>query len=145
MTANAESGRVGPPERLIVLYDADCGVCTFTADRLRRWDRRGRLEILPLQAAVADPRPILRAVAAGHPLHDELHVLDPWTGAVRSGGSAVLEITARLPGGRIPAALGRIPPAAWAIGIGYGLVARNRQAISRALRLDVVCHVPEPI
>lgn len=129
-------------ERLLVLYDRDCGICTASAVRLRRWDRSGRLELLALQDAAADVRPAVSAVAAAHPLHDELHVLEPDTGALRSGGAAVLEIASRLPGGRLPAALGRVPPIAWLIGLGYGLIARNRRAISRALRLETVCAVP---
>lgn len=134
---------VGPvTDRLLVLFDRDCGICTASADRLRRWDRRERLELLALQAAAGDERPLVRETAAGHPLHDELHVLDLATGTVRSGGRAVLEIAGQLPGGRLPALLGRLPPAAWVIGLGYALVARNRRAISRALRLDTVCAVP---
>ncbi|MBI2777090.1 MAG: DUF393 domain-containing protein [Chloroflexi bacterium] len=128
--------------RLLVLFDADCGICTLTARQLRRWDRAGRLELLSLQQAALDDRPLVHDTAAGHPLHDELHVLDPASGRVVSGGAAVLEIVARLPGGRVPALLGRLPPAAWAIGVGYALVARNRRAISRALRLETACAVP---
>ncbi len=128
--------------RLLVLYDRDCGICTTTVRHLRRWDRKGWLEILALQDAATDERGIVREVAAGHPLHDELHVLDPGTGVVRSGGRAVLEIASRLPGGRIPAAIGRLPPAAWVIGLGYAVVARNRRAISRALQLDTICEIP---
>ncbi|HEX5589317.1 MAG TPA: DUF393 domain-containing protein [Candidatus Limnocylindrales bacterium] len=128
-------------DRLLVLFDRDCGICAATARRLHRWDRDGRLELRALQDAATDDRPLVRAVAAGHPLHDELHVLDPATGRVRSGGAAVLEIAGRLPGGRLPAVLARVPPAAWAIGLGYALVARNRHAISRALRLDGACRV----
>jgi predicted DCC family thiol-disulfide oxidoreductase YuxK len=130
-------------DRLLVLFDRDCGICLAAAARLRRWDRHGRLELLELQAAPNDPRAQVRAVAAGHPLHDELHVLDPASGSVTSGGRAILQIAERLPGGAVPAALGRIPPASWAIGLGYALVARNRRAISRALRLDAACAVPE--
>jgi predicted DCC family thiol-disulfide oxidoreductase YuxK len=128
--------------RLIVLYDADCGICTLTARYLERWDRQDRLEALPLQAAASDPRPAIRSAAASHPLHDELHVVDEETGELRSGGSAVLEIVGRLPNGRVPTLLGRLPPAAWVVGLGYGLVARNRMAISRALRLQLICRVP---
>ncbi|MEO7664115.1 MAG: DCC1-like thiol-disulfide oxidoreductase family protein, partial [Candidatus Limnocylindrales bacterium] len=97
-----------------------------------------------VQQAAIDERALVRAVAAGHSLHDELHVLDLASGRVMSGGAAVLEITTCLPGGRVPALLGRIPPAAWAIGVGYALVARNRRAISRALRLETVCRLPQP-
>ena len=132
----------GVTDRLLVLFDRDCGICVATADRLRRWDREDRLELLALQEAAGDARPLVRAVVAGHSLHAELHALDPSSGAVRSGGRAVLEIASRLPGGRVPALLGRIPPAAWVIGVVYALVARNRRAISRALRLDTVCVVP---
>ena len=67
---------------------------------------------------------------------------DPETGIVVSGGSAVLEIVARLPSGRFPAAIGGLWPIRSAICVGYALVARNRRAISRALRLDTVCEVP---
>lgn len=129
-------------DRLLVLYDRDCGICLASAARLGRWDREDRLELLALQAAVADARPRVRGVATGHSLHAELHVVDPSTGEVRSGGRAVLEIASRLAGGRIPALLGRLPPAVWVIGMVYALVARNRRAISRALRLDTVCAVP---
>ncbi|TAK01593.1 MAG: DUF393 domain-containing protein [Chloroflexota bacterium] len=131
----------GPPGELLVLYDADCGICTATANRLRRWDRRGSLELLALQSATADARQLVRDIAVGHPLHDELHVVDAATGVVRSGGAAFVEIVGRLPGGRIPSLVGRLPPVAWLIGIGYGLVAGNRRAISRALRFEAACRV----
>ena len=143
MTPGTGGAATGWPDRLIVLFDGDCGICTLTVDHLRRWDRHGRLEFVALQAAVADPRPVIRSAAATHPLHDELHVLDPDSGVLRSGGSAFLEIAGRLPGGRLPAAMGRLIPAVWVIGLLYALVARNRRAISRALRLEVVCQLPE--
>lgn len=128
--------------RLVVLYDLDCGLCIATADRLRRWDRGGRLELLPLQGAAGSDRPVLERVAADHALHAELHVVNEATGVVRSGGRAFLTILAALPGGRVPAALVGLPPFAWAVGLGYALVARNRRAIGRALRLEQICEVP---
>lgn len=140
--ADRHPGNPDAADRLLVLYDRDCGICVASVARLRRWDRESRLELLALQEAASDERPIVRDVAAGHPLHDELHVLDPGTGLVRSGGRAVLEIAARLPGGRLPATFAGIAPAAWALGVGYALVARNREAISRALRLDTFCRMP---
>jgi predicted DCC family thiol-disulfide oxidoreductase YuxK len=126
---------------LVVLYDRDCGLCVATARRLGRRDRAGRLELLPLQAAAASGRPVLERVAAGHDLHAELHVVDEATGSVRSGGAALAEIVGRLPGGRPVAALVRVPPLAWLLGLGYALVARNRHAIGRALRLEGSCPV----
>jgi predicted DCC family thiol-disulfide oxidoreductase YuxK len=130
--------------RLIVLFDRDCGICVVAARRLGRWDRHRALELVGLQDAAADERELVRDTAASHPLHAELHVLDPASGVVRAGGMAMLEIVGRLPGGRVPAALGRLAPAAWAIGVGYALVARNRGAIGRALRLEARCAVPSP-
>lgn len=131
--------------QLLVLFDADCGICGRTADQLRRWDRDRRLEVIPLQAAEADTRPLIRSVAASHALHDELHVVDLADGSVRAGGKAVIEIIRRLPGGRWPAAMAALPPATWAIGLGYTLVAGNRMAISRALGLRQACAAPHQV
>jgi predicted DCC family thiol-disulfide oxidoreductase YuxK len=126
-------------DRLLVLFDRDCGICAATAMKLRQWDRDGRLELLALQQAALDERAIVRRIAATHALHAELHVVDPRTGLIRSGGRAFLEIASRLPGGRVPAAFAGLPPASWAIGLGYALVSRNRRAISRAFRFENAC------
>lgn len=133
----AESGR------LLVLFDRDCGLCTATANRLRRWDRDSQLELVPLQA-VATMGPLVAAAVARRPLGDALHVVDLGTGEVRSGGRAARAIVARLPGGRIPAALAAVPPVSWVVDLGYRLVARNRRRIGRWLRLEgPVCAVPQ--
>ena len=34
-----------------IAYDEDCGACRWTAERLRRWDRAGRLAFVPIQDA----------------------------------------------------------------------------------------------
>lgn len=128
--------------RLVVLYDSDCGLCVATAGALVRHDPAGALELLPLQRARASGRPILERIAATHDLHAELHVVDEASGRVRSGGAALAEILGRLPRGRWPAALLRRAPLAWLLGLGYALVARNRRAIGRALRLEGSCRVP---
>jgi predicted DCC family thiol-disulfide oxidoreductase YuxK len=45
-------------EHLTLEYDEDCGFCRWSAERLRRWDRRGRLTFAPIQSAViADAAP----------------------------------------------------------------------------------------
>src|SRR5687768_4814558 len=80
--AYASSG--GP--RLVVMYDRDCGLCTATAKRLRRWDRHGRLELLPLQDAAVSDRPAVAETARTHPVLAELHVLDEASGRVDAGG-----------------------------------------------------------
>ena len=122
--------------RLVVLYDRDCGVCAFSARRLRRWDRAGRLELLPLQAAAGSGRPELERAARERPLIDALHVVDERTGRVRAGGDAVLSIASVLPGGALVRPIAAIPPFRWAVGAAYDLVARNRDRIGRWLGLE---------
>jgi predicted DCC family thiol-disulfide oxidoreductase YuxK len=129
--------------RLVVLYDRDCGLCTATARQLRRWDRHGRLELVPLQDADVPDRPALADAVRGLPLSAAIHVLDEETGAVSAGGDATLAIGRALPGGRIVRVLGAIPPVRWAVALGYGVVARHRHLIGRWLRLEgPACDVP---
>ena len=35
---------------ITVLYDEDCGFCRWSADKLRRWDTRGRLTFAAIQS-----------------------------------------------------------------------------------------------
>jgi predicted DCC family thiol-disulfide oxidoreductase YuxK len=134
---------VAGDDRLVVLYDRDCGICTATARALQRWDRRRRLGLLPLQEAAASDRPSIVAAARDLPLSAALHVVDEASGAVMAGGDAALAIAAVLPGGFIVRPLAAIPPFRWVVGIGYGLVARHRRRIGRWLRLEgPVCDVP---
>jgi predicted DCC family thiol-disulfide oxidoreductase YuxK len=134
----------GREARLVVLYDLDCGVCVAVAGWLTQRDLDGRLELLPLQRAASSGRPVLERIATSHDLHAELHVVDEASGRIQAGGRAMTEILGRLPGGRLIAAIGRLPLFAWLIGLGYALVARNRRAISRALRLERACVIPRP-
>ena len=138
-----ERARPGGPE-LVVLYDRDCGLCTATARRLRRWDRYGRLELLPLQDADVSDRPTLAETVRGLPLTAALHVVDERTSDVRAGGDAILAILAAMPGGVAARVLRTIPPVRWIVGLGYDAVARNRHRIGRWLRLEgPACDVPQ--
>lgn len=129
--------------RLAILYDRDCGLCAATARRLRRWDRNDRLQLVPLQEVDSMASPDVASLVAGRPLESALHVVDPATGRVSSGGDGVLEIARRLPGGRAAALAEAVPPARWAVRLGYDLVARNRHRIGRLLRLEgPACDVP---
>lgn len=123
-------------DRLVVLYDRDCGLCLAAAQILVRWDRRRLVNPVPLQQAALDPRPAVRAAAAERVLERELHAVDVAGGRISAGGDAVVAIVARLPGGRMPAAVLAAPPFRWTVGIGYGLVAANRHRIGRLLRLE---------
>jgi len=140
--ASAEPSRLpggaatGARARLVVLHDADCGLCLASARLLRRWDRRGLLDLVPLQEAGADPRPAVRHAAASFPLARALHAVAEVGGPVVAGGAAVRAIVARLPGGRVPAAVLAAPPFRWTIAAGYALVAANRHRIGRPLGLE---------
>jgi len=76
--------RSGP---LTVLYDDGCGVCRETVRRLRRWDREGRFEFMPLRLAASCGRLRLEQLAAEGHLADAVHVVDEATGRVVSGGT----------------------------------------------------------
>jgi predicted DCC family thiol-disulfide oxidoreductase YuxK len=129
--------------RLAVLYDRDCGLCTATASRLRRWDRHGRLLLLPFQDLDHGATPEIADLVRDRPLSSALHVVDRASGTIASGGNAALAIAGRLPGGRVADLVARIPPARWAVGLGYELVARHRHRIGRWLRLEgPSCDVP---
>jgi len=135
-------GGVGD-DRLVVLYDRDCGICTATARALLRWDHDGQLGFVPLQEAAASDRPQIVAAARDFALNGSLHVVDESTGQVAAGGDAVLRILGQLPAGRVARLLGSIPPFAWVVSLGYALVARNRHRIGRWLRLEgPACEVP---
>ena len=135
--------RATAPGCLVVLYDRDCGLCTATAQRLRRWDRAGRLELLPLQEATASARPAIAAAGRDLPLTSVLHVVDEDTGAVSAGGDAAFAIARVLPGGSVVRPLAALPPVRWIVGQLYGVVARNRHRIGRWLRLEgPACDLP---
>ena len=146
VTAAAADGGVaagGAQDRLVVMFDRDCGLCQATARRLSRWDRHSRLELLSLQDALTADRPLVATTARNRPVLAELHVLDERTGRVDAGGDAALAIAAVLPGGRLVGPLRRVAPVRWVVRVAYGLVARNRHRIGRQLRLEgPACDVP---
>ena len=79
-----------------MLYDRDCGLCTWSAERLRAWDgHRERLRFVPLQSAQADE------VLGGM---DRERRFGSWHvaagGEVRSAGAAAAPVLRLLPGGR---------------------------------------------
>jgi predicted DCC family thiol-disulfide oxidoreductase YuxK len=133
-------------QRLTVLYDDDCGLCRWTADRLRAMDRRRRLELIPLQHAGRHAeRPELARLAAGGTLTEQIHVVRD-DGRIRAGGAAMLEILDALPGGRILRPWTRLPGVARIVEAVYRRIARNRAVVSRLLyrsgRVTAVCDLP---
>jgi predicted DCC family thiol-disulfide oxidoreductase YuxK len=106
-----------------VLFDADCGLCRWSAERLRRWDRAGRLRFVALGTPEADAllpglTPAERAAS--------WHLVGP-DGRVTSAGSAVPAVLTLLPGGRpLSAVAARFPGAT---DRAYRLVADRRDRI----------------
>jgi len=119
---------------LLVLYDADCGICTHSARLLRRLDRGHRLDLAPLQVAtrLADAPP--PAV-----LGEALHVRDA-AGRWAVGGAALVRIGRALPLLRPFALVAGLPGIRRLVEPAYRLVARNRHRISRGLGLTA-CRV----
>lgn len=71
--------------RPVLLYDGNCGFCRTWINRLRRWDRAGRIDYVPCQqrAAVAD----LPAIG-DDALEHAAHLVAP-DGSVRAGARAM--------------------------------------------------------
>lgn len=114
-------------EPMTVLYDDDCGFCRWSADVLRRWDRRGRLRFATIQGQTGD-----RLLADLEPPERlaSWHVVGP-DGRRRSAGDAVAPTLERLPGGWPLARLAELaPPVTEAA---YRAVARRRSSLGRLL------------
>jgi predicted DCC family thiol-disulfide oxidoreductase YuxK len=113
-------------DRTLLLYDGDCGFCTWSVARILRWSR-GRLEAAPIQgerAAVAlagmDPAQRMRS----------WHVVLA-DGTVHSAAAAVPYLLEVRPGTAFLAPAARF--LRWPIEGVYRLVARNRRHLSRML------------
>lgn len=118
--------------RVTVLYDEDCGSCRWVADRLRAWDRLGRLRFAPIQDSDGPLAPV--------PPEERLDSMHAVTGDGRvfSGGAAVAPILRVLPGGRLPAAVAEVAPGLTERA--YRAVARRRTTLGRLLGADA-CRV----
>jgi len=95
-----------PPERWILIYDADCGFCRWSLRRVLALDRARRLRPVALgtpeaDAQLADLTPAARAAS--------WHLVSP-DGVRTSAGEAAPPLLRLLRGGRLPAvALERMP------------------------------------
>lgn len=128
---------------LTVLYDEGCGVCRETVRQLRRWDRDGRMEFLPLELAASSGRPLLEKLAAEGHLADEIHVVNETTGQVVVGGHAALALLDALPGGWLLRPWAALPPTAAAADIVYRVASRHRDRLAWlvGMRNDVSCPI----
>jgi predicted DCC family thiol-disulfide oxidoreductase YuxK len=112
---------------ITVLYDEDCGLCRWSADKLRVWDQRRRLTFAWIQSSRGAD--LLHAVPVAERL-DSMHAVTS-DGRVWSGGQAVRVILAELPGGRTLASMAaRFPGTTERM---YRLVSRHRNRLGRLL------------
>jgi len=125
-------------DRLAVLYDGRCRLCSGTAARLQRLDREGRLELIDLHRADVPARfPHLDWQRA----RQEIQVIDG-AGRSFSGVDAFARIGACLPGWRRFAWLLRVPVLHSIAAVMYRWVARNRYRWNRDACADGTCHRP---
>jgi predicted DCC family thiol-disulfide oxidoreductase YuxK len=112
--------------RATILFDAGCGLCRWSAERLRRWDGAGRLRFVALGSPEADD--LVRELDPGERWASWHLVGD---GGVRSGGAAVAPLLRLLPGGRPLAGIAERFPRE--TDRAYRWVAEHRDAIGRLL------------
>ena len=124
------------PSVPVVLYDADCGFCTWVVDRIAARVAPGAIEIVPLQAERADDLLAGRLDEAAK--WESWHLVEPG-GALYSGGDAVPRVLLHVRGGRVAGRLAaRFPRAT---DRAYRLAARHRDRLGRVVRADR-CRVP---
>jgi predicted DCC family thiol-disulfide oxidoreductase YuxK len=87
--------------RWALLYDADCGFCRWSLQRVLSWDRDGALRPVALGTAEADK---LLSDMAPEQRAASWHLVAP-DGRRWSAGAAAAPLLRRLPGGRVPARL----------------------------------------
>jgi predicted DCC family thiol-disulfide oxidoreductase YuxK len=113
--------------RATVLFDGDCGLCRWSAEKLRRWDRVGALGFATLDSPAADE---LLAGMDSQTRFDSWHLVDA-DGRVWSAGAAIPETLRLLPGGAPLAWLASISPALTEQA--YRAVSRHRDRLGRLL------------
>ena len=123
-------GRPMGVDRPTLIYDGECGLCRETVALLTRWDRAGRVALIPFQdqsrvAAFQIPTPALAAA---------MHLVLP-DGRVLAGADAAPELLRLLPGKAWLAAVFGVPgvmPVARRV---YAWIARRRHCLVRPARV----------
>jgi predicted DCC family thiol-disulfide oxidoreductase YuxK len=109
----------------VLLYDADCGFCRWSVDKILAWDRRRRLRPVALQDPEADA---LLSRMDGAEKMASWHLVTA-DGPVYSAGAAAPPLLRLLPGGSAPAAvLSAFPGMTDRV---YRFVARHRDRFGR--------------
>jgi predicted DCC family thiol-disulfide oxidoreductase YuxK len=117
---------------LYMLYDADCGLCSRTAQAMRMLDVRGRLRVIPLQRASAHLGGAAPPISS---LLATLHVGNPADGW-STGGAAAMRLARAIPVLRTLAWAGALPGMRRLVEPGYWLLVTNRDTIGRLVGAD---------
>ncbi len=113
-------------EPLLVVYDADCGVCQASVEWLRKRDRRRRLRFAGNDGELP----------AGISREQTEHTVVVIEGARKwTRGAAMARLLRELRGWALLGQALRLPGIAWIADRGYDRFARNRHRISAALGL----------
>jgi predicted DCC family thiol-disulfide oxidoreductase YuxK len=120
---------------LTVLFDGSCSLCRASANRVRRLDSRGRIELLDLHDPSATQRfPQINREEA----MKWMQAVDP-QGRISSGADAWARIGALLPGWSLLAWILLVPGIRWLVAKIYAWIARNRYRWNRAICEDGSC------
>jgi predicted DCC family thiol-disulfide oxidoreductase YuxK len=92
--------------QIAILYDAECGFCRWSADKILAWDLHRLLRPVALQEPEADR--LLKDMDIGRKMAS-WHLVRP-DGEILSAGAAVPELMRLLPGGAPLAAIARLAP-----------------------------------
>ena len=111
----------------MLLYDADCGFCRWSLDKILRRDKAKRIRPVPIQSA--EGKELLRDMDEAKRLQS-WHLVDE-NGRIFSAGAVVPEISRRLSGGAPISSLWKTFPKS--TDRLYRLVARNRHKLGKAL------------
>jgi predicted DCC family thiol-disulfide oxidoreductase YuxK len=125
---------------LSVLYDGHCSLCSASAARLRRKDRRGRLELLDLH----DPSVLARFPELDLGEAMRLMMAVDQHGHVFAGVDAWARIGSELPGWKSFAWILRVPGIHLVARGVYSVVARNRYRWNREKCADSSCAIHFP-
>ena len=115
-------------DRPVLLYDDDCRFCRACAALIEKWDRRGRMALLPFSDDQA--RELMSAIDP-EIRERSMHIVQP-SGTIESGGDAMVGVLEGLPGLRWLARLARrVDLVRAAVGWAYFAVATRRDFFSR--------------
>ena len=122
---------------LTVLFDGSCALCRASADRVRRFDTRGRIALLDLH----DPSATQRFPQVNREEAMKWMQAVDRQGRVSSGADAWARIGALLPGWNLLAWILLVPGIHWLAARIYAWIASNRYRWNRAICQDGSCSV----